>query len=281
MVKKIIILLAFLFAIAGVNALTLNENGAETCATDTSVFIFSVANNENYENSYTVSFSDSAGKWAIAAPAGFNLKKSGSETVYVYVTPSISANPGIYSLKITLSSLAGTETATAKITVKDCHSASLTTNASTAEVCSATEALYPLTLQNTGKYTENFALSVSGVPAKWTTLSEELVKLEAGQVKNIMVHSTPPADQTGNFALTITAASQNSRALASADLKLVSKGCYDFSAAADTNYVSFCENSEAKIPLAVENRGSVDNSYEINVEGPVWSTIENKNADLQ
>ncbi len=278
--KKILILLAFLFVVAGANALTLSENSAETCATDTSIFIFTVNNAENFENSYTVSFSDSAGKWAIAAPAGFNLKPGQSQSVYVYVTPSISASPGQYPLKITLSSLAGTESAEATIIVKDCHSASLTTNASTSDICSATEAVYPLTLKNTGKYTENFALSISGVPAKWTTLSEELVKLGAGQAKNIIVHSTPPADQTGNFALTITAASQNSRAMASADLDLVSKGCYDFSAAADTNYLSFCENSEAKIPLTLENKGSVDNSYSLSVEGPAWSTIENKNIDV-
>jgi uncharacterized membrane protein/Na+-transporting methylmalonyl-CoA/oxaloacetate decarboxylase gamma subunit len=280
MVKKIIILLAFLLAFTSVNAMTLNENSAETCATDTLVFLFTVANTENFENSYTVSLTDSAGRWAIAAPAGFNLKQGQSQTVYAYVTPSISANPGIYSLKVTLSSLAGTDSATAAITVKDCHSATLTATAANAEVCSATEAKYPLTLKNTGKYTENFALSISGVPAKWSTLSEELARLEAGQTKDIIVYSTPPADQTGNFALTITAASQNSRALASADLKLTSKGCYDFSATADTNYVSFCENSEAKIPLAIENKGSVDNSYALSVEGPVWSTVENTNIDI-
>ena len=280
MVKKIIILLVFLFAFAGVNALTLSEDSAATCATDTSIFTFTANNAENYENSYTVSFSDSAGKWAIAAPAGFNLKPGSSEVIYVYVTPSISASPGIYPLKISLNSLKGVETATAAITVKDCHSASLTTNASASEICSATEAVYPLTLTNTGKYTENFAISISGVPAKWSTLSEELVKLEANQTKNIVVYSTPPADQTGNFALTVNAASQNSHALAAADLKLTSKGCYDLSASADTNYISFCENSEAKIPLAVENKGSVDNSYTLDVEGPVWSTVENTALDI-
>lgn len=278
--KKLLVLLGILFLLPAINALTLSSDKAETCATDTSVFLFTIANTANFENSYTVSLTDSAGRWAIAAPAGFNLKQGQSQTVYVYVTPSISANPGVYSLKVTLSSLAGTESATAAITVKDCHSATLTASAANAEVCSATEAKYPLTLKNTGKYTENFVLSISGVPAKWSTLSEELVRLETGQTKDMIVYSTPPADQTGNFALTITAASQNSRALASADLKLTSKGCYDFSATADTNYVSFCENSEAKIPLAIENKGSVDNSYALSVEGPVWSTVDNTNLDI-
>jgi uncharacterized membrane protein/Na+-transporting methylmalonyl-CoA/oxaloacetate decarboxylase gamma subunit len=278
--KKLLVLLGILFLLPAINALTLSSDKAETCATDTSVFLFTVSNTANFENSYTVSLTDSAGRWAIAAPAGFNLKQGQSQTVYVYVTPSISANPGIYQLKVTLSSLAGTDSATAAITVKDCHSATLTAAAANAEVCSATEAKYPLTLKNTGKYTENFVLSISGVPAKWSTLSEELVRLETGQTKDMIVYSTPPADQTGNFALTITAASQNSRALASADLKLTSKGCYDFSANADTNYVSFCENSEAKIPLAIENKGSVDNSYTIDVEGPVWSTVDNTKIDI-
>ena len=272
--KKILLAFVFLLAIYGASALDLSAESAEVCPTDTGVFIFTVNNAGNFQDSYTVTLSSDAARWAVSAPSGFSLKSGEFETVYVYVTPSRSALPGDYELKITVSSVSSVDSATALVTVKDCHSASFTSASTDAEVCSATSAKYNLELANTGKYTENFVLSLSGTAARWSVLSEELVRLAAGETSVIAVTATPPADQTGDFSLTVTAASQNSNAVAAQKLAIKSDACYGFSADADVNYVSFCENSEAKIPLAVENSGTIDNVYNIRVSGPSWATVE-------
>jgi uncharacterized membrane protein len=274
-VKKLLLLpLLLAIGFAGVSALELSSEGLELCATDTGVLIFTVSNTANFQDSFTVSLSDTASKWAVSAPAGFSLKPGEFETVYVYVTPSRAALPGDYNLKVMASSVSSVESAAALVTVKDCHSAQFDAANEDAQICSATSASYDLTLENTGKYTENFVLSLSGTGAKFSTLSDELIRLSAGESATLTVTATPPADQTGGFTVAVTAASQNSNAVAKQSLTLKSDACYDFSADADVNYVSFCENSEASIPLVVENSGSVDNRYSLSVEGPAWATVE-------
>jgi uncharacterized membrane protein len=280
MKKLLLAVLSLLFVLAPAYALEFSSNSMALCATDTAVFVASVTNDGNFQDSYTVSLSGDAAKWAVAAPAGFSLNQGESEQIYVYVTPSIIALAGDYSIKATVSSVGKTEEQTLGIKVLDCHSAELTVAESSKDICAATRADYSLQLKNTGKYTENFAISVNGVPAKFSILSEDLVTLTAGQTKDINLYSTPPADQTGDFALTVTAASQNSKATASQQLQLKSRQCYDFNAKPDVNYLSFCEASEAKIPIAIENAGSVDNVYTLSVDGPAWATVENTKVEV-
>ncbi|MEM2874256.1 MAG: hypothetical protein QW063_02325 [Candidatus Nanoarchaeia archaeon] len=277
----IILALASLVSLAPIYGLEFSSDAISLCATDTAVFVTSVTNTADYQDSFTVSLGGDAAKWAIAAPAGFSLNPGETENIYLYVTPSINSLAGTYTLDVTVTGHSKTETGSVTLKVLDCHSAEFSVvGADSAEVCAVTKATYILQLNNTGKYTENFVLSLSGLPAKFSTLSQQLVTLAAGQSATIEVYSTPPADQTGDFTMTVTAASQNSRATATQQLKLKSKQCYDFIATTDVNYLSFCEASEAKIPITLENKGSVDNTFTLNVEGPSWATVENTKVDV-
>lgn len=271
----ILAILALSISLTGASAVTFSTNELELCATDTGLFTFTVLNQGNFQDSYTVALSGDASRWAVATPSGFSLKQGEHEIVYIYVTPSLAALPGTYDLKVTVSAVGGTDTGSAKVVVKDCHSASLSAVSTKEVICSATKATYDLVLENTGKYTENFVLTLSGPAAKWSVVSEELVRLAAGESTNVKVTASPPADQTGVFSLTVTAASQNSNTVAQEKLEVDSDACYGFDASAELNYVSFCENSEVRIPLAIDNEGSVDNIYNIKVQGPSWAVAEN------
>ena len=44
--------------------------------------------------------SGTAQKWAVAAPTGFTLAPGKIESVYVWITPSSKALPGVYDLTI-------------------------------------------------------------------------------------------------------------------------------------------------------------------------------------
>jgi len=263
-----------------VSALEFSSNSISLCATDTAVFVTTITNQESFQNSYTVSLSGEGAKWAVAAPTGLTLKPGQSEQLYVYVTPSISALPGSYEVKVTVASFSKTETGSFNINVLDCHSAELTAQQNSQSICSATTAKYDLVLKNTGKYTENFQISVSGQARAWAEQSQSLISLAPNQTSQFSLHVTPPADQTGDFKLTVTAASQNSRALSSTELSLTSIPCYGFSAALETNYLSFCEASEVKVPLTIENRGSVANTYDIELSGPAWAKVENTKLEI-
>jgi uncharacterized membrane protein len=249
------------------------------CATDTVLYILPVTNGEK-QDSFTVSLSGDAAKWAVAAPSGFILDPGAIEQVYVYVTPSSGALPGSYDLKVTVNGQsAGRQDQLLKVNVGDCHSASLIALEVDQEVCADSAVKYTLTLANTGKYTENFAISTTGPAAAWTTLSETVAKLKAGESKEIVATIKPAADQTGAFDLTITAKS-DSNAAASAKVKVNSNNCYEFALTPDKNFFEFCENSDVTIPLTVRNNGEAANTFDLSVSGPSWASLETSSVDV-
>ena len=278
-VIRIVALLASLLMLLPVVAadFSLNTDITEqtVCATDTILYILDVQNLGS-KDTYTVSLSSSASSWAVAAPSGFSLNTNEKESVYVYVTPSSNALPGTYNLLVTVNSQSGKQEQLLTVNVGDCHSAVFTASTIAQDICAANSAEYLLNLANTGKYTETFSLSLSGPAAKFSTISELATKLKAGETTQIKITANPPADQTGSFELAVNAKADNSNAAASMKLSLNSNNCYAFDLLADKNYVSFCENSEVKVPLTVNNKGNLDNSYAISAEGPNWVSVENR-----
>jgi len=247
-----------------------------SCASETVLYILEVHNTGTATESYTVRLSGSASKWAVAAPGGFMLAPGKSESVYVYVTPSIFALGGDYSIDVSIAGqLTTSQNLKLNLEVSDCHAATLQSSRDSAEVCSATPATYDLVLENTGRFRENFELSLLGNGAKYATLSDEIVTLNAGQSKNIQVFANPVGNAVGDFIITATAKSQNSRATASKKLLLKSNACYNYDITLDTNFISTCENSEVRIPVTVRNTGTADNTYNVIVAGPRWAHAEN------
>lgn len=270
------LLLLFLPVFAGDFTVGTSAVEQNVCATDTALYVLTVQNGAANPDSYTIGLSGDAAKWAVAAPAGFKLESGEIEQVYIYVTPVSGALPGAYDLQVKVNG----QESLLKVNVGDCHSAEFTAESTVQTVCADTTAEYSLTLANTGKYTETLALSLSGTAAKWATLSDMTVKLSAGQTKQIKVTATPPADQTGLLDLTVNAKAQNSNAAASMQLGVQSNNCYEFDLMLDKNYISFCENSEVKMPLTITNKGNIDNTFTISAVGPKWVSVEQEKLEI-
>ena len=284
--KRVVVLIVILLGLMPI-ALAANsfsfgavQNEQQTvCATDTTLFIVPVVNGDK-QDSFTVSLSGDAAKWAVAAPAGFVLGPGETEQIYVYVTPSSGALPGDYDLKVTVNGQsAGRQDNALKVSVGDCHAASLTALEVSQDVCADSAVTYSLTLANTGKYTENFALSTTGPASAWATLSDTVVKLKAGESKEIVATIKPTADQTGTFDLTITAKS-DSNAAASAKVKVNSNNCYEFALTPDKNFIDFCENSDVTMPLTIRNSGQSTNTFDLALNGPSWASLDQASVDV-
>jgi len=279
--RKLMLLLAALFVLGLVPAsladfgLGTDVTTQATCATDTILYIVQVTNTGGLADSFTVSLSGDAAEWAVAAPAGFALAPGEIENVYVYVTPASGALVGKYDLKVIVNGQhSGKRTADLEVNVADCHGVTLETTTPSVEACVCEPTVYSLTLTNTGKYTENYKLSLSGNAAKWATISDDLVKLGAGENKEIFVYLTTDCDAVGEYSLTVIAESENSNALATQKLNIISQPCYEFDISPEKNYLSFCENTEVKVPITIKNEGTADNVYTLRVEGPRWATME-------
>ncbi|MBI2040673.1 MAG: hypothetical protein HYT16_01090 [DPANN group archaeon] len=275
-VRVLWIVTALLLVLASAGALSNTDTSGTACASDTILFVLGVTNhNLANSDSYTISLAGDAAKWAVAAPSGFVLKPGQSNSVYIYVTPSLSAQPGMYSLDaIVNSGLSGKTTAGYSVVVDDCHAGALTAQAGTLNTCACAPGKYLVSLENTGRYSETFVIKLSGTGAQYATPSLSEVRLAPNEKKDFDVSVLTSCLTVGTFDLSVSAISKDSSAVTSAPLVLNSEACYDFDFVPDKNYLSFCENAQASIPINLQNRGTVGNSYELKVSGPSWASLE-------
>ena len=257
------------------------DEAQSVCASDTLAYIIPVINTDASADSYTVTLSGDASKWAVAAPAGFVMQSGETKSVYIYVTPSPKAQIGAYDLNVLVNSgLNGKQSKTVQVIVNDCHSASLSAEPATIQACACTPQEYSLKLENTGKFAENFVISLSGSGARYATASLSEAKLAKGESREFKVNSNTACNAVGNFGVTVSAVSKDSNAVASTQLGMDSQACYDFDVVPDKTYLSFCENSEAKIPVTIKSSGVVDNSFDLSLQGPSWAKLDAPKVDV-
>ena len=253
----------------------------ETCPTVFTVYQFTVTNLGDEIDTYTVSKSGSAARWALISPPGFVLKPSDSQAVFVYVTPGRSAQTGSYSLELSVTGdKAGTQKSTVNLNVGECHSFSISPHQTSQEICTGSSATYSFDISNTGVWSENIRLSLAGSAAQYSSLSEEFLRLENGESRTITIFSEPRENEIGDFDLSVTARSLESNALASQNFDLKVNGCYGISLSAAENFASFCENSEVKVPLILQNSGTAPNTYNLKISGPEWIALDREQVSL-
>ena len=275
--KKLFMTLAILTLVmqpAFAFTLSSAEQSISTCPSNTGLFVAQVSNPGSSTEIYTLGLSGAASGWASVAPAGFALGPGQSQDVYVYVTPSSNAQVGNYPLTLTVSSGSSSQNLLFNYNVESCYDISLTTQVNELSVCSGNPASYVLNLRNEGQWKDTFDLAVSGEAGPWSSLSRNSISLVPGESEQVSVLVTPPRNNVGVYSLAAAATSQSAGVVVAQSLTINSRSCYDFDMVSSENYVSFCDNSEAKVPVTITNSGSENNFYSLELEGTSWSVLD-------
>ncbi len=254
--------------------LTSTDLSTSTCPSNTGLFVAQISNTGTSTEAYTLALSGSASGWASVAPAGLALGPSQAQDIYIYVTPSINAQPGSYGLKLTVSSGSSTKTLDFSYEVESCHDILLTAQNNELAVCSGNSANYILNLRNDGQWSDTYDLVTSGDASSWSTVSHNSVTLSPGESQQLAVTVTPPRAEVGVYSLALAATSRNVGTVVAQSLAVVSNSCYDYDMVASESYVSFCDNTEAKIPITITNSGSENNVYNFDLTGTDWSVLD-------
>jgi len=254
--------------------LTSTDLSTSTCPSNTGLFVAQISNTGSLAESYTLALSGSASGWASVAPAGLALGPSQAQDIYIYVTPSTNAQPGVYGLKLTVSSGSSTRTLDFSYEVESCHDISLTAQNNELAVCSGNPANYILNLRNDGQWEDTYDLITSGDASLWSTVSHNSVTLSPGESQQLAVTVIPPRSEVGVYSLALAATSRTVGTVVAQSLAVVSNSCYDYDMVASESYVSFCDNTEAKIPITITNSGSENNVYNFDLTGTDWSVLD-------
>ncbi len=272
----VIVLLASIMATASAAEFSADVSAAQAsaCPTDTLLYVLTVTNTGATADAYTISLSGDAAHWAVAAPAGFTLAASGKQEVYLYVTPPVSAGAGAYNLDILVTGQTNKKAYSTKVNVTNCHSIAMTAAEAGKNSCANTQTQFQVNVANTGRYAETLALSLTGAGAKYATLSHAGLQLNANHSAYVTVTVNTDKGVVGSYPITLNARAKTANAVASQQLAYESKSCYDFDLSLDKNYLSFCEASEAKIPVTISNHGEKDEAYDLKLAGPEWASLE-------
>jgi uncharacterized membrane protein len=274
-VLLILTLLVLSLSIINVSAFTMDAGNANSTCAGSTVVITDIVKGTG---TFTVSTSGTAKSFSTIVPSGFSLQ-DGSQYIYSYVTPTSTTSPGTYDLIVKAVSSEGEKNAIHSITVNDCHSSDLALSPQTVETCPCSQVILAASLTNSGKYIESFQLSIEGQLKDSATLSDSVLSLNPGEVKNFKVYVNTSCTY-GKYDLTVKAKSTTSKTIKEAKAVIDAKPCYEYTISVPQNYYSICEHSSLNIPLTVRNDGTAKNNINFNLKGPGFAALNKNELEL-
>lgn len=257
-----------------------SQSPGEICPGSTTLYSDVVENAITTPLAFTISNTGSSSSFTTTVPTGFILEPGQKKTIYTYVSPRTTTKVGSYTLDILISSDGQSESLSHKVEIKDCSSFSLTQINGLKEICPSDIEKYEFTLTNSGELQDTYDLRVEGQIAPWITLSESQVTLAKGQSKQVFAYISSTQDSLGDYEFTLVAQSKTNARVVTATARLKVNPCFDFKLITRKDFLSFCEHSTQTIPIDIVNDGSTQNTYTLEIDGPLWANLENNQIDL-
>jgi len=253
----------------------------DICPGSTSLIIDSVESNSNAPLEITVSSSGSANGFSTIIPNGLILNPSSKKSIYSYISPRTTTKTGSYSLNINFDVNGDTDNIQHQINVRNCYDFEISSLKDFADTCPSQNTQTRLELKNTGDYDESYTLEVEGEVKDWITLSSDFLSIKKGESKLITAFITPPSTAEGQYYFSVSAKSQTTGIVKTVESSVIINPCYEFSVKSETNTIEMCERSTQQIDLQLENKGTTTNTYQLQIDGPLWANLDKKSITLQ
>jgi len=270
-----------LFCITEVSAFTIVSNVTTNTVCPSSTIVIEDVVTASSAGAFTVTIEGTAATFTTTVPTGFWLEGGQSQSIYSYITPSSQVVPGNYKLKITVEKSNGNfKTVEHNIIVENCHNTALSVEPETLQICACEENTLMLHINNKGNYLENYLLSVEGPASDWINLSSDSITLASCTEDDVEAYVMTPCNVAGNYEVNFVAEADNpySKTNVKANIEVVS--CYDYTLSSEKIYYNMCEAQELEIPIKIKNLGTRDNIYRINLDGPSWTTLDQKTLNI-
>ena len=243
--------------------LSLSTASLKTCPCQTNVVVAKLINNENLHVSAEVK---SHSSWVMVAPDVVELEGMSLENIYIYITPSCEAEPGVREVEIEIygkdeSGDSFEIKKTLSVDVLPCHVLKATTEVMRVEGCYGDVVTVPVVLKNEGMENEDVAVEVKNGYA-----NEDKLTLAPSEEREVIVGILI---KEGVDVATITFNSMNSYAKAEVQLEVYGKDCYSQQLEVVEVPKMVCANREAEIKLRVTNTGSKQDVFQVVADGEV------------
>ena len=164
-----------------------------------------------------------------------------------------------------------TQSKSLDLEVLNCYDVQLSIDNKYKEVCieENKSAVYYLSIDNRGKYSDTYTLSAS---ASWAVFSDNKITVEPGKMKTVALALFPPESATGLQAVNVEVSSQKFYAKDSDTVQLNLQDCYQMAADLQPAEVSICLGEVITQKLLISNLGMKSDTYSVFV--PNWVTVD-------
>lgn len=213
-------------------------------------------------------------------PSSFYLEEGKTEPVYIYITPKSDTNPSEYSLSLKIKQGSETKEVQQSIIVENCHTYSVKLEPKKLNLCPCDNSNFELTIDNKGKYNENYQIRVSGSGKKFVVLEKEEINLGPEQKETINTNINIPCDALGEYPLVFDILNENENKKIDSSINV--KPCYEYDVGEGQVQDNLCEKEIKIIPITIKNTGTVRATYTLNLENaPEWVNLPQKQITLQ
>jgi len=272
MKSKVIFILVFFSIIllsSAVSAFVVEPDGQalSLCPRESGLFTETITNTGNIVQQYEISVSGPAANWATLAPKDFFIKPGETEKVYTYITPNQNTKEGKYNLNIKIITNSETKEINKDVYVRDCYNVVVSSLSKGQASCPGKLLKYEFVVANIGEKADAYTLSLTGDMQDKITLSDTNIALSPGESKTVYTYvNTPAKDGDYFFSLNVKGTlSEDSKKVGTQVIQ-----CYDYESLIEETEYELCEHSTLKIPVQINNKGTVANNYKISLKGQSW-----------
>lgn len=233
----------------------------QACPTGSAKYAVDIHNPGSAADTYTVSTDVD---WSSIAPSTVEVGPGETETVFLWLQPPATMEPGDYGFDVTVrSSNTGEEvTERGTLTVLSCRDVDLSVDQQEKTACRGETAEYAVEVTNAGEAEETYALSASA-----GAIEPQEVTLAPGESQTVTLSAL--SDREAEETIEVYAESTESYASADTAVVFRAERCKDVDLFLTPSEQNVCRGEAANYKITVRNTGSVQDSYELstNVEG--------------
>lgn len=156
-----------------------------------------------------------------------------------------------------------------RIDVAKCYDVSVTIEEDKDKMCNALSNTYSVVVRNTGNFQNTYDIILEA--PEWVTISEKRLTLNTSKEKSIILDVHPPYDtKEGTYEIKVKAIDAISKAEATDSLNITTislEECYEPAINTKDEIVRVARDGTATVLFIVENKGSNDANYTIEISG--------------
>lgn len=156
-----------------------------------------------------------------------------------------------------------------RIDVAKCYDVAVTIEEDKDKMCNALSNTYSVVVRNTGNFQNTYDIVLEA--PEWVTISEKRLTLNASKEKSITLDVHPPYDtKEDTYEIKVKAVDAISKAEASDTLNITTislEECYRPAVSTKDEIVKVARDGTATVLFIVENKGSNDANYTIEISG--------------